>query len=171
MSSPRSCDSLDLRLAAVHEASHLVLVRMFGGVGTARLWRNSSEDPAQRTWLGECTVLAAPGEIKFARGARAVSSLRRAPKLWRTYVGCAGFVGELRARQRLDLRTLQLDFQQGVRCAAVSASDIALIGSTECQRRHLVTTATYVERWWGDIERQATALEDTCFEMPSSERM
>jgi hypothetical protein len=36
------------------------------------------------------------------------------------------------------------------------------MGSSYCQLRHLVTTADCVERWWGEIERQARALEDAC---------
>lgn len=160
----KSAECLDRWLSAVHESSHLVLLRKFGGVGMARLWRNSSDNIRQRAWLGECTVMASPGDIRFARGARAALGVGRTPRLWRTYVGCAGFIGELQAREELDPGTLESDFLEAVQRGVISASDLALIGASQCKRRHLLTTAGYVERWWPEIERQARALEDACSE-------
>jgi hypothetical protein len=149
----------DLRMAAVHEASHLVLLRKFGGLGTARVWPIATEDRRQRTWLGECTLIAFPGSLQFGRDARAVLGVVRTPREWRVYVGCAGFVGEAHAIGCMDPHALYQNFVEAVRFDAVSPSDVALIGAKKFNRRHLAITASYVQRWWSDIEREADKLQ------------
>jgi hypothetical protein len=49
----------DRRMAAIHEAGHLVIARMFGFPGSAWIWPN--DQPEEKTWLGRtkrCPIIS-----------------------------------------------------------------------------------------------------------------
>ncbi len=146
--------SRDLWLVAIHEASHLVLLRKFGGVGNATLWRNAQGGLEERHWLGRVQILGAPGDVQFERGLKTQNGRIKTPLRWAAYVGLAGFIGDLIARREFDPADIYDSFQFAVDDDAISEADLSLIDGHFTERA-LLKTADYVYRWWAEIEREA----------------
>ena len=84
----------ELREAAYHEAGHLTLLQRFGGYGAAAVWKNLSDDPAEKYWRGQCVAyICPPLKREHAKhlGLRAAPYL---PKDWRVQFAAAGLIAE-----------------------------------------------------------------------------
>lgn len=49
---PEVIEARELRCAAYHEAAHKIICERFGGLASASVWRNESNNPNESAWLG-----------------------------------------------------------------------------------------------------------------------
>lgn len=90
----RKLEAKEKMSAAIHEASHAALASKFGCYAAASIWRNPSNDPEQKTWLGRCEIYGQPGAVRMPDELKKQLGVVTAPANWQTIVGLAGLVGE-----------------------------------------------------------------------------
>jgi hypothetical protein len=162
------------RCAALHEASHAAVIRHFGGCARPEIWRNEREknsplDNCETAWLGRCYMLAAPGDMRFARGLKKQMGIIRCPKRWPVYVGLAGFVGELVAQGEREAWALQDSYMNALDAVQISATDLAMVQrSTVPTERVFAKTIDYLTAVWPQIIDEANWLIATADEDASS---
>lgn len=85
-------EARELRSTAYHEAAHKVICERFGGLASASVWRNESNNPAESAWLGACQMYAPEAENirRKAFGVRQVRVPLRADE----YIAMAGMTAE-----------------------------------------------------------------------------
>jgi hypothetical protein len=151
----------DKRAVAIHEASHMVLIRIFGGLADARLWRNEGASiEEQRTWAGTCRVIARPGDLKFSPSMKKMLGIQRTPKHWALYVGLAGFLGELIDEGEEEWVMAEACWD-ALSDGGFSATDIAVMTMSDAQvtEHAIARTIEYLKRYWGEIQIEAGRLE------------
>ena len=142
---PKQVLARDRRLAAVHEAGHVVVAAHFGlPPARARIWRADAPMPDGRAWIGR---------IRF-RGLDGLSSLER------RMLGCAGAAAEL-CWQHEDIHPdhwIEADHMSEADwrlagCALGEPDDICIEAIEELQ--HLLSEDGPL---WSDLLRQARQL-------------
>jgi hypothetical protein len=91
------------------------------------LWRNPKGGIEERHWCGRVEILGDPGDVQFERGSRKRFGVVPTPRLWRAYVGLAGFVGELVARDQFSPLDVSDSFQSAFDDGSISEADLVLI--------------------------------------------
>lgn len=154
--------ALELRRACFHEAAHAALLRLFGGVGAAKVWRNGSEAAAageEKAWCGQLQVFGWPGAVEIADDVRArLGIVRQPPSSWRRLVGLAGLVAE----SMLDGQDDPYEIVEAVKVARVfgemSATDAELIGD-EVDVAEVDQVIGLLSERWADVAAEASSLE------------
>lgn len=82
----------DMMSAAIHEAAHLVVLGVFGGFGTARIFPTGTDNPChERTWVGQVSIYAPPNSLDrfkdaswsgYARASEVVYMAGTAAEAW-----------------------------------------------------------------------------------------
>lgn len=146
------------RAAAVHEASHMVLVTHFGGLADIHIWPNPSGCFYEKSWLGSCRIFVPPSAGSRPHQPRGVQRARRTPMNWQAIVGLAGCVGELVDDPDIGegevVERLYCLESEGV----MSATDLQWIGSN-LSERSVLQTYDWVCRLWLKIAWEAEILE------------
>ncbi|MBC8748526.1 MULTISPECIES: hypothetical protein [Paraburkholderia] len=152
------------RMATIHEAAHLVILRRFGGIGHAYVWRNTSGNREEKAWRGVCSIVATPGQIDWSH-----LPVRVRPKKstkWRVFVGLAGVAAECMANDvNGDAADGLFNFVNFEDEGEISGSDRDLIGGHVswhmCKRM-----IAMLREHWSEIEQEAQML-DECSDAPA----
>jgi hypothetical protein len=138
----------ELRAACVHEASHALIVRLLGGWGRARIWRNDSQSADEKAWCGQFGMFASP----------------MSPVHWPRLVGLAGLVGEFMANEdEREAWAIEESIREALDAGEVSGTDAALMGEdwTEADVEELVAM---LSTHWQELQLEARSLEESAKE-------
>lgn len=158
MQSMQDLEERELRDAAFHEASHVVLATFFGGFARARVWRNPVQLNDMRAWLGRCELITPPGVARWARGTkRSSGAIRMLPVRWRRYLGLAGFAGEKMAEGLTEPWQIEEAYWSAEEAGEISESDLRMIAGP-VRERDIAQTTKYLRQQWALVECTAKAL-------------
>ncbi len=120
--------SLEKSRAAIHEASHAAIIHRFGGQAQTKIWLNRSGNIMEKSWLGNCTVIAAPGQCEMPDETMKMLGILPAPSNWRVMIGIAGFAGECIFNGEKNHGEVADSLTCAIAAEEISKTDLELIG-------------------------------------------